>query len=136
MSTTEITITRDLDAPRETVWRVWTEPEYFARWFGAAPESVALDVRPGGAWKATVATPGGEMPMRGVYREVVGQERLVWTLDLPQGAMEMTATLAELGDGRTRVVLRQPAPPREQCAQAEEGANRLLDSFAKVLASV
>ncbi|MYU16231.1 SRPBCC domain-containing protein [Streptomyces sp. SID8361] len=136
MSTTEITITRDLDAPRETVWRVWTEPEYFARWFGAAPESVALDVRPGGAWKATVATPGGEMPMRGVYREVVGQERLVWTLDLPQGAMAMTATLADLSDGRTRVVLRQPAPPREQCAQAEEGANRLLDSFAKVLASV
>ncbi|AQW55337.1 SRPBCC domain-containing protein [Streptomyces violaceusniger] len=136
MRDTEITVTRDLDAPRETVWRVWTEPEYFARWFGAAPESVALDVRPGGAWKADIATPGGEMPMRGVYREVVGQERLVWTLDLPQGVMEMTATFTELGDGRTRVVLRQPAPPQEQCAQAEEGAAQLLDSFAKVLASV
>ncbi|MEU1942627.1 SRPBCC domain-containing protein [Streptomyces sp. NPDC020125] len=135
MSDTEITITRDLDAPRETVWRVWTEPEYFARWFGAAPESVALDVRPGGAWKANITTPGGEMPMRGVYREVVGQERLVWTLDPPQGVMEMTATFTELGDGRTRVVLRQPAPPQEQCAQAEEGAAQLLDSFAKVLAS-
>ncbi|MFE9065327.1 SRPBCC domain-containing protein [Streptomyces violaceusniger] len=136
MRDTEITVTRDLDAPRETVWRVWTEPEYFARWFGAAPESVALDVRPGGAWKADITTPGGEMPMRGVYREVVGQERLVWTLDLPQGVMEMTATFTELGDGRTRVVLRQPAPPQEQCAQAEEGAAQLLDSFAKVLASV
>ncbi|GAA1277877.1 SRPBCC family protein [Streptomyces javensis] len=136
MSSDEITISRDLDAPRETVWRVWTEPEYFARWFGAAPESVDLDVRPGGAWRATVATPAGEMPMRGVYREVVGRERLVWTLDLPQGAMEMTATFADLDGGRTRVVLRQPAPPREQCAQAEDGAAQLLDAFAKVLASV
>ncbi|MDP9615512.1 SRPBCC family protein [Streptomyces demainii] len=136
MSSAEVIITRDLDAPRETVWRVWTEPEYFARWFGAAPQSVALDVRPGGAWRATVATPGGEMPLRGVYREVVGGERLVWTLDLPQGSMELTAAFADLGGGRTRVVLRQPAPPREQCAQAEEGAARLLDGFAEVLASV
>ncbi|MET8178113.1 SRPBCC domain-containing protein [Streptomyces sp. NPDC005336] len=135
MSTTEITITRVLDAPREVVWRVWTEPEYFARWFGAAPESVELDVRPGGAWRAAVATPAGELPMGGVFREVADHERLVWTVDLPDGAMVLTATFADLG-GKTEVVLRQPAPSQEQCAQAEEGAGRLLDGFAKVLATV
>lgn len=134
MSTTEMTLTRILDAPRGLVWRVWTEPEYFARWFGAAPESVALDVRPGGAWRATITTPGGDMPMRGVYREVVDHERLVWTLDLPEAPLVMTATFTDLG-GRTEIVLRQPVPSEEMCAQAEEGAAQLLDNFAKVVAT-
>jgi uncharacterized protein YndB with AHSA1/START domain len=59
-----ITTTRVFDAPREKVWREWTEPERFADWFGGPQSevplsSVAMDVRPGGAWRATMfAEPG------------------------------------------------------------------------------
>ena len=54
-----ITITRVFDAPRERVWREWTEPEPFADWFGGTEseiplDTVSMDVRPGGSWRATM----------------------------------------------------------------------------------
>ena len=53
------TITRIFEAPRERVWREWTEPERFADWFGGPdgevpPSTVSMDVRVGGLWKATM----------------------------------------------------------------------------------
>jgi uncharacterized protein YndB with AHSA1/START domain len=52
------TTTRLFDAPRERVWQEWTEPERFADWFGGAEcevplSTISMDVRPGGAWRAT-----------------------------------------------------------------------------------
>jgi uncharacterized protein YndB with AHSA1/START domain len=130
----DITITRIFDAPLAKVWKVWTEAEYFAQWFGAPLPTVASDVRPGGAWRATVTTPQGEMPLSGVYREVVEHERLVWTMDVP-GAPEivMDADFTDRGD-KTEVVYHQPGVPEEHCVEAEAGANHILDSFASVLA--
>ena len=54
-----LSITRVFEAPRERVWKEWTEPERFADWFGGpdseVPSStVSLDVRPGGSWRATM----------------------------------------------------------------------------------
>src|SRR6266576_3452334 len=82
-----IAVTRVFDAPRELVWREWTEPERFADWFGG-PESevpvstVSMDVRPGGAWRATMFSGPGrrEIRWKGEYREVVEPERLVFTV--------------------------------------------------------
>ena len=56
-ATPGITITRVFDAPRERVWREWTEPERFADWYGGVEAevplaSVSMEVRPGGAWRA------------------------------------------------------------------------------------
>ena len=82
-----ITITRVFDAPRERVWKEWTEPERFADWFGGADSevplsTVSMDVRPGGTWRATMfAGPGRrEIQWKGEYREVVEPERLVFTV--------------------------------------------------------
>ena len=87
MAEAGITITRVFDAPRERVWREWTEPERFADWFGGAESevpvsTVSMDVRPGGAWRATMfAGPGRrEIQWKGEYREVVEPERLVFTI--------------------------------------------------------
>src|SRR5437870_12620280 len=82
-----MTIRRVFEAPREDVWREWTEPERFADWFGG-PESevplatVSMDVRAGGKWRATMfAEPGPrEIRWKGEYHEVVEPERLVFTL--------------------------------------------------------
>ena len=56
----EFTITRVFDAPRELVWKAWTDPEHVARWFGprgySTPQStVTMDVRPGGTFEFTTA---------------------------------------------------------------------------------
>jgi uncharacterized protein YndB with AHSA1/START domain len=112
-----IRITREFDAPRDLVWKEWTEPERFADWFGTRstrvpPESVSMDVRPGGAWRLTMAA-GAEHPQirwAGVYHEVVPPERLVFTVtDRPDGDEYelVTVELTDLGDGRTRMDFRQ-----------------------------
>src|ERR671930_399795 len=81
-----IAMRRVFDAPRQQVWREWTEADRFADWFGG-PQSevplatVAMDVRPGGKWRATMfAEPGRrEIQWEGEYREVAEPERLVVT---------------------------------------------------------
>ncbi|PWI04896.1 SRPBCC domain-containing protein [Streptomyces sp. NWU339] len=78
------TLTRTLDAPVAKVWRAWTTTEQHARWAGAAAGSVEMDVRPGGAWKATMLTPdGGQFPLTGSYLEVAENRRLVVGMDVP-----------------------------------------------------
>ena len=79
----ELVLTRIIDAPREKVFRAWTDPELLKQWF--APLSyttpvAALDVRPGGANMIVMRSPeGNDMPNRGVYLEVVENERPVFT---------------------------------------------------------
>jgi uncharacterized protein YndB with AHSA1/START domain len=79
----ELVITRVFDAPRRLVFKVWTAPEHLARWWG--PEgfttlACAMDVRPGGAWFRRMRSPeGSEHTKRGIYREIVAPERLVFT---------------------------------------------------------
>ena len=105
----EFTITRVLDAPRETVWRAWTDPDEAPYWFHPRDittprESVDFDVRPGGAYRYTmVAADGAEYPTVGTYREVVPFDRLVFTWGSPGDADEVmpvvTVELAEHGAG-------------------------------------
>ena len=81
--THELTLTRLIDAPREKVYRAWTEPEIMKRWFAPAPFTapvVEVDVRPGGANCIVMRDPDGkDYPNRGVYLEVVKNERIVTT---------------------------------------------------------
>ena len=80
------TLTRVFDAPRDRVWKEWTEPERFADWFGGTDlpvplSSVSMDVRPGGRWRLTMLVPRGrEIHWEGEYREVAEPERLVFTV--------------------------------------------------------
>ena len=79
----EITFTRLIDAPREFLFRAWTEPELLKQWFTPRPwttPEVELDVRPGGSNYILMHGPEGEeFPNHGVYLEVVPNERLVMT---------------------------------------------------------
>lgn len=79
----ELTVTRLFDAPRELVFRVWTDPAHAARWWGPkgfTTISCEMDVRPGGAYRACMRSPEGMCYCRrGAYREVVRPERLVFT---------------------------------------------------------
>ena len=104
--TAELTITRVLDAPRDLVWRAWTEDDELAWWLhprGTAVEAVAFDVREGGRYRYTMVAEGsGERyPTAGVFLEVVPPERLVFTWAGPEDPVESapvaTVTLAEVG---------------------------------------
>ena len=79
----ELVLTRIIDAPREKVFRAWTDPEILKQWFAPLPWTTPvaeLDVRPGGASLVVMRAPdGNEFPNRGVYLEVVKNERLVVT---------------------------------------------------------
>jgi uncharacterized protein YndB with AHSA1/START domain len=79
----ELVLTRIIDAPREKLFRAWTDPELLKRWFAPLPYTTPvaeLDVRPGGASLVVMRSPeGNDMPNRGVYLEVVENERLVIT---------------------------------------------------------
>jgi uncharacterized protein YndB with AHSA1/START domain len=124
-------ITRVFAAPREMVWKAWTDPKALAQWWGPRKLTTTveqMDVRPGGAYKFVMQIPDGpRYPMKGIYREVVEPERIVYTVDtsehppewhemilknLPPGSPLKrvgsgfhTITFAEQ-DGKTRVTIR------------------------------
>jgi uncharacterized protein YndB with AHSA1/START domain len=138
-----ITVTRVFDAPRERVWKEWTEPERFADWFGGTDSevplsTVAMDVRPGGTWKATMYAGSGrhEILWKGEYREVDAPERLVFTVtDRSDDKYEVVSVvLTDLGDGRTEMFFEQRghlAP--EQYERTERGWGGFFDRMAERL---
>ena len=79
----ELVLTRIIDAPREKVFRAWTDAELLKQWFAPLPwttPSAELDVRPGGSSLIVMRDPdGNDYPNRGVYLEVVENEKLVFT---------------------------------------------------------
>jgi uncharacterized protein YndB with AHSA1/START domain len=79
----ELSFSRLINAPREKVFRAWTDPELLKQWFAPLPWTTPraeLDVRPGGSNLIVMRGPDGqEFPNRGVYLEVVKDERLVFT---------------------------------------------------------
>lgn len=79
----ELTITRLIDAPREKLYRAWTDPALLKQWFAPLPYTTPvaeLDVRPGGSAFIVMRGPDGkDLPNHGVYLEVVPNERLIST---------------------------------------------------------
>jgi uncharacterized protein YndB with AHSA1/START domain len=79
----ELSIKRTFDAPRAVVYQAWTEAKRIAAW--CAPRGYTVihsegDLRPGGAWRSCMRSPDGqELWLGGVYREVVPQQKLVFT---------------------------------------------------------
>ena len=132
----EFTITRVFDAPRELVWKAWTDPEHVARWFGprgfTTPRStVTMDVRPGGTFEFTMVSndDGTEIPSGGTFLEVVEPERLVWRdrdIDLM-----VTVTFADLGD-RTEMTCHVAG--KTGGAPAYDGWSTMFDKLAESLA--
>jgi len=107
-ATKQFTITRVFDAPRDVVWRAWTDPDEASAWWHpegvvTPRETVELDVRPGGRYRYTMIAPDGtEYPTAGVYREITPPERLVMTWGSPEDADDiapvLTIELAEYGE--------------------------------------
>jgi uncharacterized protein YndB with AHSA1/START domain len=107
----EIVTERVFDAPRERVWAAFTDPALIARWWGRRSTDTVVErqeLQPGGAWRFVENnTDGTHAAFRGVYREVVAPERLVYTFEwggMPGHVLVDTATFEDLGE-RTRLTI-------------------------------
>lgn len=148
-SDTEIQLTRTFDAPKELVWRAFTEPELLRRWWGRRGSTMPvceIDLRVGGTWRMTErGADGSEHPFRGEYLELEPPDRIVQTFiyDVPP-MNEMpsveTATLTEQ-DGRTTVTAISKHPNKEARdamlnSGMEAGAGETYDRLEELLATV
>ena len=105
----EVRIERIFNAPRERVWKAMTEPDLIAQWWGRGNRLVIerLELTRGGYWRFVEHSPHGVHGFSGRYREVTPPERVVQTFEwdgMPGHVVIETATLEDLGDGRTKFV--------------------------------
>ena len=156
ISPNAVVIERVFDAPAELVWKMWTEAEHFAAWYGPTGATIPvakMDVRVGGSRLVCMQmqTPNGPMQMwfTGAYREVVDHRRLVYTesmsdehgnilaptqMGMPEDhptTTEITVELDDLGD-RTKMVMTHAGIPAD--SPGAMGWNMALDKLTTYLA--
>jgi len=113
----EIRGTRVFDAPRELVWKVWTEPEHIAEWWGPngfTTTTHKMEVKAGGVWRFVMHGPDGrDYQNKITYLEVVKPERLVYKhggeKEVEPVNFQVTVTFEEQ-DGKTKVDMRMVFP--------------------------
>ncbi|MEY2451957.1 MAG: hypothetical protein QOD92_1531 [Acidimicrobiaceae bacterium] len=140
-----VMIERSFDVPAELVWQMWTTPEHFAAWYGPDGATIpvaTMDVRVGGTRLVCMEMQSPDGPMRmwftGEYREVVENERLVYTesmsdengnvlspsdVGMPDGHPTTTEVRIELEDvgGRTKMVMTHAGIPSDSPGAAGWG---------------
>jgi uncharacterized protein YndB with AHSA1/START domain len=138
---------RTFNAPRETVFRAWTDADLLAKWFGPAGVTVSgaeIDLKTGGAYRIAMVLPdGSDVVHHGHYREIDPPARLVFTWLLegqacagsgnPSGETVVTVTLRD-ADGRTELTLTHEMLPSETARDNHErGWTGCLDGLAAML---
>jgi uncharacterized protein YndB with AHSA1/START domain len=143
----EIVITREFDAPRELVFKAFTDPQLIPQWWGPrhlSTEVDKMDVRPSGEWRwINRDAEGNAYAFHGVYHEVLAPARIIDTFEfegLPEtGHVSLeTLTLEELPEGRTRLTAHtvfQSVADRDGMLQSgmEKGVEDTYDRLAELL---
>lgn len=141
----ELVISRTFNAPRELVWKAWTDPEQMKQWSAPRGFTVPLsegELRPGGTWRATMRKPdGAELKLGGTYKEIVPPERLVFTHAWydesgdPGPETLVTVTLIARGD-KTEMNFRQTGFDSEGSREGHEGGwTECFDKLEEMLES-
>jgi uncharacterized protein YndB with AHSA1/START domain len=140
----EVGVTRVFDAPRELVWKTYTEPEHLRQWMlgpdGWSMEVCEIDLRPGGAYRfAWRKDDGSELTIAGVHREVEPPERLVSTESWgPEWPEALNTIVFSEEDGRTTLSITVLYPTQEARDAAlatgmTDGMAMSLDRLEEVL---
>ena len=148
----ELVLMREIEAPREKIFRAWTDPDLLKEWFCPKPWGVShaeLDVRAGGASLIVMSGPNGEVvENRGVYLDIVPNEKLVFTdafttAWVPSEKPFMTGIilLEPLGDGRTKytAIARHWTDEDKRTHEAmgfHEGWGAATDQLAALVATI
>jgi uncharacterized protein YndB with AHSA1/START domain len=137
----ELVITRIFDAPRERLWKAWTNPALVSQWWGPAGFTTTvreMDVRPGGVWRFVERSPDGQdYWSTGAYREIVEPERIVLSFEFDgmPGHVSVVTVTFEQHEGRTKLTLRHVGlPAGVDQDMASQGWNESFDKLAEVLA--
>lgn len=133
----ELVIDRVFDAPRELVFKMWTDPKHMAKWWGPRDypaTKISADVRPGGKYRHCLNSSAGDMSLwlYGTYREIVPPERLVFTFaweEEGERGLETVVTIDFKDEGsKTRMLFRQsPFQSDAECHGHGLGWNSSLD---------
>lgn len=160
MTEKDILISRTFDAPRELVWRAWTDPKYFALWWGpkdfTAPH-VEIDFRVGGIYRNCMRGPGldgvtTDFWSTGVYKEIKPLERIVFSDSfadkdgnvvpasyygmLGDWPLELTVEVTfKEHDGKTMMTLRHSGIPEEMLGECATGWSESFDKLEESLKS-
>jgi uncharacterized protein YndB with AHSA1/START domain len=141
----EIVSTRIVNAPRELVYKAWTDPEHLKNWWG--PNGFTntfqeFDLQPGGKWNFTMHGPDGKnYPNESVFVKFVQPELLVFNhISAPQ--FQIVAMFDEIAGGKTKVIFRMVFDTPEACANIrtfaadknEENLDRLEDELKRMTA--
>ena len=128
----ELVVTRTFNAPPSTVYKAWSQPELFQRWWvpksvpGVSLVSCDMDVRTGGKYRLEFGAGGSDtMAFYGKYLEVVPNERIVWTNDEGEEGAVTTVTFDEQ-DGKTLVVFSELYPSKEALDEAFTGMEEVM----------
>jgi uncharacterized protein YndB with AHSA1/START domain len=142
-----IQATRIFDAPRELVWRVWTDPKHLALWWGPdgfTTTTSTYDLRPGGVWRFVMHGPDGrDYENRVTFDEIVAPERLAYRHgggdDVEPVQFATTVTFEDISgkglNGKTRLTMRGVFPSAAERARVikEYGADKgLVQTLARL----
>jgi uncharacterized protein YndB with AHSA1/START domain len=146
VSDRELIFTRLLDAPRELVFKVWTDPAHLIQWYGPngfVTSVYQMDVRPGGVWRLTMRGPDGtDYKNRLVFLEVVKPARLVYKQEPEEGSepvLHETTVTFEEEQGKTKLTMRLLFPSHEAREYvvkkygAVEGGRQTIGKLAEYL---
>ena len=133
-------LTRRFKAPREAVFRAWTDPEAFAQWMGpegVTARDVSIDLRPGGKYSVLLSGQDRDHPLSGTYQEIEPPSRLVFTFvwgfgDLKDVEMLISLDFTE-ANGSTLMTLVQERNPTETSrarhTEGWEGSFKRLERY-------
>lgn len=138
-------ITRRFAAPRETVFRAFTDVDVFKRWWGPKGftcPAAELDVRPGGRYRVEMLSPDGDtFVLEGAYRKVTPPAKLVFSWTWKEGGMAGHETLVTLefrdlgADGTELSLTHETLPGAEWVERHHHGWSGSLDRLAETLAA-
>lgn len=156
LSAPQVLITRLFNAPRDLVFKAWTDPKQLLQWYapnGCKLQFRQIDIREGGTFHSCIQTPNGfQCWCTGVYQEIVAPERVVYTMAIadehgnridstdaghdPEWPAETITTVTfEVQDGKTKLTLRQNV---SECLAIRTGAHpswiQMLDRLESKLA--
>jgi len=126
-SDTELVVLRIFDAPPRIVFKAWSQPELFRRWwvpssFPIRLVSCDMDVRTSGKYRLEFAHGEGTIAFHGKYLEVVPDERIVWTNDEGDEDGAVTTVTFEALGRRTLVTFHERYPTKEAVEEALQGS--------------
>ncbi len=132
------TLERTYPVPPDRVFGAWADPEVKARWFAGDPSGYELDFRPGGVERNSAIAEGKQITWESLYRDIVPNERIVYTSVLCEGNTVATVSLTTVelvseGEGTHLLLVEAGAylDEREQAAWREQGTRDWLDALGK-----